>query len=179
MKRSETFEHACSGSPVFSCPLGKSEWIGKALRRLAVSPPADRAYRIKSEKIGSHPLHKKDVETGAGVDPFSTAERPTSKIPFHEEAGRLDFDVTTNRTCLFDWASPSSPFFFFRFSTVVGGRRHRRARGNQKKFADTVLTRHRKRHSNDFEKSSKSLIVERFKWCRLQESNPRPQDYKS
>ena len=44
-------------SLVSSIPWGKSERLGEALRRLAVSPLAGRAYGLKSDGIGSHPLH--------------------------------------------------------------------------------------------------------------------------
>lgn len=92
-----------------------SEWIGKALDQLGVSPLAGRAYGPKSDEFGSHPLHQKDALARAGVVPFHTAQWPTYKTPIHGEAERLGIDVATMNAGQTDWVSLFSPFFLFPF----------------------------------------------------------------
>ena len=120
---------------------GISEWIGKALDHLGVSPLAGRAYGPKSDEFGSHPLHQKDVLARAGVDPFHTAQWPTSKTPIHVEAERLGIDVATMNAGQTNWVSLFSPFFFFPFFQTAFGVVGITARARfYRKFADTVRT---------------------------------------
>ena len=166
MRRSKTFWASMGRSLVCSFIDGLSERLGEALRRLAVSPFAGRAYRLKSDNFGCHPQHKKDVEAGAGVEPFLTAERPTSKTPDRGEAERLSVDVTTTAHTLTDWASLSTPFSLFRFFNRRWRSSASRTRENNFRIhTDSVRTK-RDAEFSATKKPSKSARKSRAYWVR-------------
>lgn len=109
------------GSPVSSVKLGKWERIGEAVGRLVASPLVGRAYPAKSDKFGSHPLHKKDVAPGAGSEPFLAVQRSSIKTPLREQAGRLSVDVATTGKRLQRWVSLADSFFPFSFFKLRDG----------------------------------------------------------
>ena len=121
VRSSETEFLGSRGSPVRSPKLGIWERLGEAVHELVASPLGGRSYWSKSDKIGGHPPHKKDVGSRVGYEPFLAVQSGSIKTPRRAQAGRVSGDVATIGKRLQQWVSLSRSFLFFPFLKLRAG----------------------------------------------------------